>query len=672
MYFTGDDRIDSLLASFKPHWKGTGKFDLGADLTFSFAKFDTPTNELNFGQTQLTSAQKVAARFALQQWANVADITFTEITDTGTFNGNGTGRGDINFINENLFDGLTLAYAFFPAGTNPRANEFSGDVHINSNAPENFNLLDPHEQGLFVLMHELGHAIGLDHPSDGSVALPESQDIDRFTIMVDNVGKGVFFDAGVFPSTPMPFDILAIQHLYGANTGFRASNTSYVFDDDEIVYETIWDAGGKDTLSVAGSQFRAIIDLRAGRFSSVVGSPDGSGGAASKNLAIAFGVTIENATGGTKNDVITGNGAANTLKGGAGVDTLSSSSGNDKLFGDAGNDTLKGSSGSDTLDGGSGNDRLIGGDGNDTYVVNSTSDVVVEASGGGTDSIISTATRTMSDNLEKLTLTGFTGVDGIGNSKANVIKGNAGGNEISGLGGDDSLYGGGGNDTLDGGSGVDRLSGGAGNDRYIVNAKSDVVVEAPGNGTDTVRSSATFQLPDNVEHLTLTGSAAIDGAGNGLDNTITGNGAANALTGGGGQDALTGGAGPDRFDYRLVSDGSEPVLAGATRGAVAGDTIADFASGQDSFQFVAGAFDPDGDIGLGDLDAASFSTIEVQYDGTNPGANANHLVGAASFVFSTADSTLYYDPDGAGGGYTVIATLDNAAQPTATDIEIVA
>ncbi|WP_162240032.1 calcium-binding protein, partial [Methylobacterium sp. Leaf106] len=120
----------------------------------------------------------------------------------------------------------------------------------------------------------------------------------------------------------------------------------------------------------------------------------------------------------------------------------------------------------------------------------------------------------------------------------------AGGTQTGGDG-DDTLRGGIGGDTLDGGAGNDTMIGGRGDDTYIVDSPGDTVVEAPGQGDDTVRSSVTYTLPDNVENLVLTGSGGIDGTGNALDNGITGNDGDNTLDGGAGNDRLTARGGDD-------------------------------------------------------------------------------------------------------------------------------
>ena len=103
----------------------------------------------------------------------------------------------------------------------------------------------------------------------------------------------------------------------------------------------------------------------------------------------------------------------------------------------------------------------------------------------------------------------------------------------------DQLFGRGGKDTLDGGAGADRMAGGAGDDNYIVENADDILTETANSGIDSVVSSVSRSLEDNIENLTLTG-AAILGTGNGLANSITGNDNANTLYGGAGNDRLDG------------------------------------------------------------------------------------------------------------------------------------
>uniref|UniRef100_UPI00374C8E11 calcium-binding protein n=1 Tax=Nitrosomonas sp. TaxID=42353 RepID=UPI00374C8E11 len=118
-------------------------------------------------------------------------------------------------------------------------------------------------------------------------------------------------------------------------------------------------------------------------------------------------------------------------------------------------------------------------------------------------------------------------------------------NQLNGQAGNDTLNGGGGDDMLTGWSGVDTMIGGLGNDTYFVENVGDVVTENFNEGTDTVSSRLAYILPVNVENMILTGTTAVNGTGNDLDNVITGNSAANQLNGQAGNDTLNGGGGDD-------------------------------------------------------------------------------------------------------------------------------
>lgn len=128
-----------------------------------------------------------------------------------------------------------------------------------------------------------------------------------------------------------------------------------------------------------------------------------------------------------------------------------------------------------------------------------------------------------------------------------AVGGTGGNDSLTGTADNDKLVGFGGDDTLDGGAGADIMTGGTGNDTYVVDNSADSVVERSGEGTDSVLASVSYQLATQVENLTLTGSAAINGAGNSLANTITGNAAANVLDGRGGIDAIDGGDSGDLY-----------------------------------------------------------------------------------------------------------------------------
>jgi len=223
------------------------------------------------------------------------------------------------------------------------------------------------------------------------------------------------------------------------------------------------------------------------------------------------------------------------LQGSAYSDNLTGSSGNDVVVGGGGNDVIFGAAGNDYLDGGVGDDDLRGGWGDDTYLIDSASDQVVELAGRGNDTVLASTSYSLGQNIENLTLTG-TAVSGSGNDASNVLIGN-GVNNI--------LQGGGGNDRLDGVGGVDQMYGGVGDDIFVVDNINDGAWENPGEGIDRIEASISYRLGDNVENLTLVGSAAINGTGNELANQITGNSGANILKAGAGNDRLIGGLGGD-------------------------------------------------------------------------------------------------------------------------------
>jgi Ca2+-binding RTX toxin-like protein len=219
-----------------------------------------------------------------------------------------------------------------------------------------------------------------------------------------------------------------------------------------------------------------------------------------------------------------------TLSGNTTIDGTGNASSN-RLTGNSANNILDGKSGNDTLAGGDGIDTLIGGLGDDTYVVDTLTDTITELENGGIDTVQSSITYTLSGllNLENITLSGNNEINANGNALNNILTGNRAKN------------------VLDGGTGTDTLRGGSGDDVYVVDSTTDLIEEFEDEGIDTIQTNVTYILGDHVENLVLTGSNAIDGTGNYLDNFIIGNNANNKLKGGLGNDTLQGGDGSDTY-----------------------------------------------------------------------------------------------------------------------------
>ena len=296
--------------------------------------------------------------------------------------------------------------------------------------------------------------------------------------------------------------------------------------------DTLDGAAGADSLSGGGGDDLYIIDNAQDAISEQAG---GGTDTIKTTVSYALASDLESLLQlGTASLQATGNSSANLL------------------IGNAGNSTLNGAGGNDTLDGGQGVDSLSGGAGDDLYLIDDLKDAIVEAVNDGFDQVRSGFSYVLSANIESLEITGAA-TNGSGNELDNLLIGNASAN------------------VLDGKAGADTLQGGAGDDNYVVDNARDKVVELASNGKDSVSASIDYALSDNLEVLTLLGTAAA-GTGNDLANLMTGNAGANTLDGGAGADTMVGDEGDDRY---VVDDAGDVITEFANQGI---DTIASFAS----------------------------------------------------------------------------------------------
>lgn len=585
------------------------------------------SGERGTGFKQLTSTQAAAVVKILKQVSAVTDLSFQAVDA-------GTQTADMRFARSSM---PSTAWAYEPSDV-PEG----GDVWINSTSNWYANP-SLGTYGYFALMHEIGHALGLKHGHEtyGFGALPASHNSMEFSIMTDasyigaKTSGGFRNDASSYAQSLMMDDIAALQVLYGADYTTHSGNTVYRWNPatgeqyingvsqgrpaDNIVFRTIWDGGGTDTYDFSNYKTGVRVNLNPGATSLTAHEQRahlGDGHLARGNVFNAYlhaadpRSYIENAIGGSGNDVLIGNSVKNAIYGG---------SGNDNLYGGSGNDILKG---------GAGADRLFGGVGLDTAIyAGSKSGINLDLSVKGTRG------EALGDT--------FNSIEGVlGTAFNDIISGNAAANFLHGGGGNDLLFGKAGNDTLTGGTGADVLNGGLGFDTVsYASAASGVSLDLnSGRGT---RGEAYGDRFSSIE--VVTGSAFNDVLfGRIYADKISCGAGDDLIWGRGGADSLIGGAGNDIFRYMSAAEG--------------GDLILDFSTGSDRVLISS--------AGFAGTTAGALNPELLEF-----GSAAS--VSGAVFVFDNTTGALMWDADGVGAGVAiVIATLHGVSTLSASDIFI--
>lgn len=449
--------------------------------------------------------------------SSVADVTFV-VTDDADADLRLV--LDTNEISDERFP--FLGYFNPPGERGEGIGVFNGD----SWDRESGGSLDVGGYDFVTITHEFLHALGMAHPHDngGGSDLFEGVD-DAFDDYGDfDLNQGVYttmsYNTGFpgdtpgprneewgYEAGPMALDIAVLQDKYGANTTTGTGNTVYALPDlnaSGTYWLAIWDVDGVDAITYEGAR-DTTIDLRA----ATLQYEEGGGGFVSQadtiagGYTIAAGVVIENAISGSGSDLLQGNAANNTLDGKQGADTLFGGDGEDRLIG------------------GGGADHMEGGRGNDIYIVGAVDDVVVELEDQGTDTVQSSVTHTLVENIETLRLQGTEDLDGTGNADDNALVGQAGDNVLTGLEGFDILTAKDGDDVLIGGEDLDWLVGNEGADVFVYEDITDSLVGQDerdlingfDHGADLIDLSA---ISDDV--LVFIGTDDFDGAGTGQVN----------------------------------------------------------------------------------------------------------------------------------------------------------
>ena len=308
---TGNSTINALIAGTKWGASGLGgsanvtfsfpvSFTVGSSGAHSSGAFGYSGEPHDSGQA-LNAVQISVVRDAMHKWSRVATLNCSEVVDsadTAWESGDNSSVGDIRFAMSNL---PSTAWAYYPGQDNA---PYGGDAWFNKS---DYNDPVVGNYAYYTFLHEIGHTLGLEHPHENkdNDVMSLSVDALKYSIMSyrDYVGDDIDgVGPNFFPTTPMLYDVLALQTLYGANWNYRSGNDTYSWAPGAKVYETIWDGGGVDTLSAANQTRDVELHLTSGVFSKI-GSPVWDEHAwVRDNLAIAFNAAIENATGSNYDD----------------------------------------------------------------------------------------------------------------------------------------------------------------------------------------------------------------------------------------------------------------------------------------------------------------------------------------------------------------------------------
>tara|TARA_Y100001968_G_scaffold124895_1_gene113875 strand:- start:827 stop:2674 length:1848 start_codon:yes stop_codon:yes gene_type:complete len=353
--FSTHSYINALLNSSKGKpfkWKSDQKYSESHSsnnstvITYSFPNLNGENSRYSYTDAlgaeiilaPLNQTQVNDIKLALQNVSNFLNIKFIEVQDDS--NEVGTIRIGTKTITDSsgTYQENNSGISYGPSDQTSGGDIFFNDWMINANFSSGLIKNSQASIGdISVFYHELFHALGIEHPNDNpSIPFEDDKNTKEFTLMAsaystDNANQYMLNQENKYTvtSTPMLYDIAALQYLYGANNSYNIGDNNYSYNPEKPFIETLWDAGGIDTLDFSNFSKDNTINLNEGNSSTIGFDVNWS---MQNNFAIAFNTIIENANGGSGQDNITGNTYSNTIQG---------NGGNDEIDGKNGLDTAK-------------------------------------------------------------------------------------------------------------------------------------------------------------------------------------------------------------------------------------------------------------------------------------------------------------------------------------------
>jgi len=373
----GADYVDPLV--------GGSKWSLSSGETVSYSYYDGTVAYGDYTASSQSDYPGAAAAFNSTQitemdgiystWSNYAPFTFEKVTESST--GNVVGDLRVAYMTDTSLSSAQ-AFAYYPSSSFIGGDTWynlDGAQHANGSSSDSLaaNLTFSEGYGRITALHEIGHSIGLSHPfaTNGSAASPTGETLSgngltddmRTTVMsyTNSSNNKVYYESSgsltnkqIYSSTPMIYDVAAVEYLYGSITDTNLGDTTYTITNHQQI-QTIVDSGGTDTLDLSAVLHKSIVDLTPGSLSSVGYATEAEQEAywatqgytlsavqstittsdlftGEDNFGIAFSATIENIIGSEGDDQFTGNTANNQITGNGGDDTINGGDGNDTVI----------------------------------------------------------------------------------------------------------------------------------------------------------------------------------------------------------------------------------------------------------------------------------------------------------------------------------------------------